>query len=79
MISIYRDFWIALQGNILGDASAALGMIKRRCIGKTRHIDASFLRVQEKSATKEIDYGKIAGKENQADLFAKYLGGDKID
>ena len=58
MISISRDFGIAMQGSILGDASAALGMIQRKGIGKTRHIDTNFLRVQENNASKEIDYGK---------------------
>ena len=34
-ISVYRDFGLALPGSILGDASAALGMIRRsEVIGK---------------------------------------------
>ena len=79
MISIYRDFVVTLQGNILGDASAALGMIKRKGIGKTWHSDASFLWVEEGSATREMDYGSNAGKDNPADLFTKYLSGGETD
>jgi hypothetical protein len=47
-------------------------------VGKTRHIDTSFLWVQEKNASKEIRYGKISGKENPADLFTKFLSGEEI-
>ena len=79
VISVYRDFGVTLKGSILGDASAALGMIKRKGIGATRYIGASFLWVQEQGATREIDYEKIAGKENPADLFTKHLSGDDID
>lgn len=79
MISIYQDFGIAIHGSVLGEANAALGMIRRKGIGKTRHIDTSFLWVQEKNASKEIKYGKIQGKDNPADLFTKFLSGDEID
>ena len=79
MSSIYQDFGITIPGSVLGDANAALGMIRRKGIGKTRHIDTSFLWVQEKSASKEIKYGKIPGKDNPADLFTKFLSGDEID
>ena len=46
VISAYRDFDTTLQGSILAYTSAALGMIRRQCIGKTRHIDTSFLWIQ---------------------------------
>ena len=54
-------------------------MIRRRGIGKTRHIDTNFLWAQEKGASKEIDDGKILGKDNPADLFTTYLSENEFD
>lgn len=39
MISIAKDVGIQLAGEFWGDASAVLGIIKRRGLGKTRRID----------------------------------------
>ena len=78
-MSIYRDFGITIRGSVLGNANAALGVNQRKGIGKTRHIDAIFLRVQEKKASKEIKRGEILGKDNPADLFTKFPSGDEID
>ena len=41
-------------------------------------IDTSFLWVQEKNASKKMNYEKIPGKDNPADLFTKFLSGDEI-
>ncbi len=79
ILSVYKDFGKTMQASILGDASAALGIIKRKGIGKMRHVNTNFLWVQEKSASKELVYSKVSGKENPADLFTKFLSCDDID
>ena len=43
MISPMKDLGWHLPGEILGDASAALGIINRRGLGKTRHSDIGLL------------------------------------
>ena len=68
-----KDLGYTLQGEIWGDASAALGIINRHGLGKTRHIDTSFLWVQEMAATQRLKYAKVLGKDNPAELFTKYL------
>ena len=56
-----------------GDASAALGIIHRRGLGKTRHIETGHLWIQETAAKERLKFRKVLGKDNPADLFTKYL------
>ena len=50
-------------GHMFSDASAALGIVQRRGLGKLRHLDTSFLWIQEVNYKRDIDYGKVAGAE----------------
>lgn len=79
VMAMARDLGYNLKRQILGDASAALGMIHRRGLGKTRHIDTSYLWVQEVAAQRRFLFSKVLGKENPADLYMKYLGVQTID
>ena len=63
---------------MFSDASAALGIIQRQGLGRVRHVDCSFLFVQDLNARKTIQYGKVAGAENPADLGTKGLAFDTI-
>ena len=54
-------------------SGAALGIIHRKGLGKTRHIDISCLWVQEVAAQRRLIYTKVLGKENQADLYIKHF------
>ena len=58
---------------MFADASAALGIIARRGLGKIRHIDTNLLWVQEISARREIEFNKIPGESNTADMMTKDL------
>ena len=78
MMSVARDLGISLSGEVWGDASAALGIIKRRGLGKTRHIDTGLLWIQEVAAEKRLKFGKVLGRDNPADLFTKYLDWDTM-
>jgi hypothetical protein len=78
IVSTYRDFGVIVEASVLGDANAALGIIRRKGIGKMRHLNTNLLWVQEKSANKELTYTKVAGKENPADLYTKFLSGDDM-
>ena len=66
-------------GEVWGDVSAALGIIHRHGLGKTRHIDTSLLRIQEMAASKRLKCMKTLGKENPAELFSKYLDNKTSD
>ena len=73
MRSIGRDLGIDFTISVFTDASAALGMVRRRGLGRVRHLDVTDLWVQEQVRNKEIDVPKVAGAENMADLLTKNL------
>ena len=73
MLSIMKDLGWSMSGEIWGDASAALGIIHRRGLGKTRHIDTGLLWVQQTAAEKRLSFHKVLGKVNPADLYTKYM------
>ena len=51
-MSLMGDFGYEATGEALGDASAALGVINRRGLGRTRHIDTGLLWIQQTAAEK---------------------------
>ena len=73
------DYGVKVAGEIWGDAQVALGIIHRKGIGTTRHIQTGLLWVQQVSAEKRFKFGKVLGKLNLADLFAKYFDKDNIE
>ncbi len=74
-----KDLGKVVAGSVLGDASAALGIIRRQGLGKMRHLNTNYLWVQEKNARKEISYEKVLGTENVADLMTKHLDGATLE
>ena len=79
MLSLLRDFGYQAEGEVLGDASAALGIIQRRGLGRTRHIDTGLLWIQQAAAEKRLAYSKVLGTDNPADLMTKHLTQDVIE
>ena len=64
---------------VFGDASAAIGIIKRYGLGKTRHISTALLWVQEKWSKGQVVYDKVSGVDNTADLLTKHVSLELID
>ena len=52
--SAMQDFGLVVGGLIKSDASAALGIIQRQGLGKMRHIDTSYLYIQQINAEKVL-------------------------
>ena len=73
VLSMLRDMGYTVSGEIWSDASAALGLINRTGLGKTRHIDTSVLWIQQTAAEQRLRFHKVLGKDNPADLFTKHL------
>ena len=69
--SISKDLGKYLEGVVLTDSSAALSMTGRVGAGKIRHLDTSMLWVQHKQARGEVEYQKVLGSNNMADLWTK--------
>ena len=68
---LLSDIGIQTEVEVYGDASAALSIVARKGVGRVRHLDIRMLWVQEKAARKEIEYKKVAGTKNPADLMTK--------
>ena len=51
-----KDLGIHLDAGIYADASAALGIVMRRGVGKVRHIRTQSLWLQEAHATKRLTF-----------------------
>ena len=64
ILSVGKDFKWDLVGEVHGDASAALGIIHRKGLGKTRHIDTGFLWIQQIVAEQRLKFAKVLGKNN---------------
>ena len=79
MLAMFRDFGWNVSGEIWGDASAAMGIVSRTGLGKTRHIDTSLLWIQRIAAEKRLRYEKAFGKLNPADLFTKHFDANTMD
>ena len=62
----------------MADAAAALGIIGRTGLGKLRHIDTSYLWLQQESIEEKLKMNKVLGTENPADMNTKGLSGDEI-
>ena len=71
--SLVRDLCIELDVVVLTDAAAAIGMVRRRGLGKVRHLDVTDLWLQEKVREGDIHVEKVAGTENPADALTKVL------
>ena len=55
------------------DASAAVGIVMRRGLGRVRHIDVTQLWLQEKVAQGLIKIVKVKTDENRSDVLTKHL------
>ena len=63
-----------VRGRVYADSTAALAIAKRKGCGKLRHINVGLLWVQEKKAQDVVEFRKVGGKVNPADMMTKYVG-----
>ena len=76
--SLAKDLGVEVGIKIWTDASAAIGICKRRGLGKIRHLETADLWIQDKVKTTEIHLGKVDGKLNPADMLTKHISGPEI-
>ena len=79
MQSLLRDMGWDLPIEIFSDATAAIGIARRKGLGKIRHLDVSDLWIQDKIRTKAISLNKVLGTENMADVLTKYVDRKTMD
>ena len=59
--------------HVYTDASAAMGMVARKGIGRVRHIEVSELWIQDAVKNKVLTVNKVRGEDNPADILTKYI------
>ena len=73
LLSIARDLGETLRLEVLTDSSAAVGVCRRKGIGKVRHLNTNLLWIQDKVRDGSLILRKVLGTENSADLLTKHL------
>ena len=71
--SICRDLGFEYKLRVHTDATAAIGIARRRGMGKIRHLDTTDLWIQEVVRSGRVELLKIAGAENPADVLTKFV------
>jgi hypothetical protein len=71
--SLCKDLGFHYEVRVHSDATAAIGIARRRGLGKIRHLDCSDLWIQEKLRNKQISLHKVLGTDNPADAFTKHV------
>ena len=79
MMSLMSDMGLKIHGTVWTDSTTGKGIASRRGLGKVRHINTSFLWVQERVATNDFLLAKVKGEENVADLMTKHLDSKTSD
>ena len=73
MQSLLQDLGTETRMCIHMDASAALGVIQRKGVGKVRHLDVGTLWLQEKQLKQIMEFKKIHGLSNAGDMMTKNI------
>ena len=73
LVSVARDLGYEWSLRIRTDASAAIGIRRRRGLGKIRHLATADLWIQERVRSGEFIIEKIAGENNVSDILTKYV------
>ena len=76
--SLMSDMDVEMNVRIKTDSSAALGVSRRRGLGKLRHVELSQLWLQERVSSGDIKVMKVKGKENLADALTNHVTKEEI-
>ena len=71
--SLMRDMGWHATIVVHSDATAAIGIARRKGLGKIRHLDVTDLWIQDTIRSKVIQVSKVLGTENMADALTKYV------
>ena len=71
--SLCRDLGWQFPLTVLTGATAAIGICRRRGLGKIRHLAVADLWVQDKVRARDFALQKVPGKLNPADILTKHV------
>ena len=76
--AMMQELGIQVPIKLRSDASAAVGIVMRRGLGKVRHIDVTQLWLQEKVSSGAIGILKVKSSDNRSDLLTKNVNHESI-
>ena len=77
--SVAQDLGMKLTIDIHSDSSAAIGIVRRRGLGRIRHLAVTDLWLQQKVRDGGFSVHKIAGADNMADIMTKYVNRETLN
>ena len=77
--SLMRDLGWNLKLRVFSDATAAIGIARRKGLGRIRHLDCTDLWIQDTIRSGRITLDKVLGANNPADILTKYVEKKALD
>ena len=71
--SLMKDMGWTLPIQLWSDATAAIGIARRKGLGKIRHLDVTDLWIQDKIRSGQMKLDKVLGTENVSDVLTKFV------
>ena len=71
--SLCNDLGLHCSLQIFSDSTAAIGICRRRGLGRVRHLAVADLWVQERVRAQDFELVKVAGSSNPADVMTKFV------
>ena len=71
--SLCADLGLKLKLRLHSDSTAAIGVCRRRGLGKIRHLAVADLWLQDKVKNGDITVHKVLGSDNPADVLTKWV------
>ena len=78
LLQMAESLGIPLCARVMVDSSAALAVTQRKGNGKMRHVRVGELWIQQAAEDGELDYQKVSGSLNLADVCTKHLSGSQL-
>ena len=80
MASLPRShFGIEVGCTVRTDASAAIGIVHRHGLGKTRYMELQYLRMQQDVQPGKLQVAKVGTDANPADVMTKHPTVDRVN
>ena len=71
--AVCKDLGMQAEVHVHADAAAAIGICRRRGLGRVRHLAVADLWVQDRLRAQDFSLLKVAGSGNPAGLLTKYF------
>ena len=77
--SLCRDLGLNLPLRLHSDSTAAIGVCRRRGLGRIRHLAVADLWLQDKIRAGELTIHKVLGADNPADSMTKFVDKNTLE